>query len=218
MKTRCSNPNDKHFDEYGGRGIKVCDRWLNSFENFLADMGEKPSPSHSIDRIKVNGNYEPGNCRWATPEEQARNKRDNRLVTYHNETKCVTEWARELGVWHGVLIKRLNSGMSVEQAFDVSANYRLRLIEYQGRSQSLAAWGRETGINASLIRARIEKGWSIERALTEPVTPSNKRRYRTVVYHGQEYGVNELARLLDMPKSTVLYKLNKGVRPEDLKA
>ena len=74
MKKRCNNPNDSSFTNYGGRGVTVCDRWM-SYENFLADMGRKPSATHSIDRREVNGNYEPGNCRWATPLEQALNKR-----------------------------------------------------------------------------------------------------------------------------------------------
>lgn len=75
MKSRCYNKNNISYKNYGARGIKVCDRWLNSFENFLKDMGEKPSDKHSLDRIDINGDYEPSNCRWATPEEQAINKR-----------------------------------------------------------------------------------------------------------------------------------------------
>ena len=78
MKTRCNNPNHRHFDNYGGRGIRVCERWVRSFENFLADMGPRPSLQYSLDRIDSEGGYEPGNCRWATRSEQNRNRRKRR--------------------------------------------------------------------------------------------------------------------------------------------
>lgn len=80
MVNRCTNANNYSFAKYGGRGIRVCERWVSSFANFLADMGERPSSTHSIDRIDVNGHYEPSNCRWATPAEQARNKRNTILT------------------------------------------------------------------------------------------------------------------------------------------
>ena len=98
MLHRCycqTNPAWKH---YGGRGITVCQRWRDSFENFLADMGPKPSPKHSIDRIDNNGNYEPGNCRWATQTEQSRNTRRNVYVTWNNRTMTCAEWAEVLGI------------------------------------------------------------------------------------------------------------------------
>lgn len=78
MKDRCYNPNDKRYEDYGGRGITVCDKWRNNYEAFAQDMGRKPSPRHSIDRIDNDGNYEPGNCRWATPAEQRINQRPRR--------------------------------------------------------------------------------------------------------------------------------------------
>jgi hypothetical protein len=84
MKDRCCDPENNQFSNYGGRGIKVCDRWKGSFSNFLSDMGSKPTGMHSIDRIDVNGNYEPGNCRWATPKEQSRgSRRTPRILSEH---------------------------------------------------------------------------------------------------------------------------------------
>src|SRR5208282_2593327 len=82
MKARCHNPENPDYQNYGGRGIVVSDYWLNSFENFLADMGEKPEPKHlySIDREEVNGNYEPGNCRWVTDQDQSDNQRRNKAL------------------------------------------------------------------------------------------------------------------------------------------
>lgn len=80
MRSRCTNPHSTGYDRYGGRGIKVCDRWLNSFEQFLADMGHRHSAKYSLDRIDQDGDYEPINCRWATRIEQANNRRDNRIV------------------------------------------------------------------------------------------------------------------------------------------
>lgn len=96
MKRRCYNKNDISFPLYGGRGIKVCERWLNSYDNFLADMGRRPSPNHSLDRYPNNtdGNYEPSNCRWATNEQQMGNKRTNKWYTYGDKTMIRADWAR----------------------------------------------------------------------------------------------------------------------------
>src|SRR5688572_5961440 len=82
MKTRCYNPNCNRYERYGGRGIVVCERWRTSFVNFLADLGLRPSPKHSLDRIDSNGNYEPGNVRWATDAEQQNNRNPRRLPTH----------------------------------------------------------------------------------------------------------------------------------------
>lgn len=117
MKSRCYNKNDKYYHHYGGRGIIVCEKWRNSFENFLKDIGERPSRKHSIDRINVNGNYEPENCRWATPIEQANNTRSNHFITYKGETKTIANWARSIGLSHEVLRKRLKR-WSIEDALN----------------------------------------------------------------------------------------------------
>lgn len=116
MKERCSNPNNKDYVNYGGRGIKVCDRWLESFQNFLDDMGKKPSPDLSIDRINVNGNYEPGNCRWATKSEQNRNTRKTPYIELWGERKSLLEWVEILRFERSSYYKRLAKGMSPQNA------------------------------------------------------------------------------------------------------
>jgi hypothetical protein len=118
MVDRCINPNLKEYKRYGGRGISVCERW-RVFENFLADMGEKP-PGLSIDRIKNGGNYEPGNCRWATPTQQQRNRRDNRIFTVRGITACLEELCDRYGLYHSLVQARIDKlGWSVEDAFTI---------------------------------------------------------------------------------------------------
>jgi hypothetical protein len=112
MKTRCLNPNSTNYSKWGGRGITICDRWIDSFENFLRDMGNKPSPKHSLDRKDLNGNYEPLNCRWATKEEQMNNMSTNKRITHNNSTKTLSEWSMEINIKYDrlkYLIKRGNS-------------------------------------------------------------------------------------------------------------
>lgn len=108
MNARCYNENIKGFKNWGGRGIIVCERWRESFENFLADMGFRPTENHSLDRFpNKNGNYEPTNCRWATPKQQARNKTTNRLIIYKGETKCLAEWAEIFNLGRSTIYHRL---------------------------------------------------------------------------------------------------------------
>lgn len=119
MRTRCNNPNDVFYHKYGGLGVKVCKRWQDSFENFLSDMGNRPTIKHSIERIDVNGDYEPNNCKWASPLEQANNKRNTVKATYNGKTKSIADWARELGCGYFQLYDRLrkNRNLTVEEAF-----------------------------------------------------------------------------------------------------
>jgi hypothetical protein len=116
MKARCNNPRHLYYHNYGGRGIQVCERWRKSFKDFYADVGPRPSRKHTLDRINNNGNYEPGNVRWATRTEQNRNRRDNRMMTLNGETYCMAEWAEKLGVDYAILHGRLYQGWSDERA------------------------------------------------------------------------------------------------------
>lgn len=125
MIQRCTNPNAINYADYGGRGISVCESWMNSFVEFYAAVGPRPSKQHSIDRYPdPNGNYEPGNVRWATRVEQQRNRRVNRMATIDGETHCVTEWAELKGVPIRRVQSRLKRGWSIEKALSKPArNY-----------------------------------------------------------------------------------------------
>lgn len=106
MIYRCTRPHTMYFNRYGGRGILVCERWLDDYDAFVEDMGFRPE-GMTIERIDNNGNYEPGNCRWATRAEQDRNRRDNRFLTANGKTQTISEWARELGVTVAAIRARL---------------------------------------------------------------------------------------------------------------
>lgn len=117
MLKRCYNPKVIRYPVYGGRGIKVCDRWRESFLAFLEDMGERPSKKHSLDRIDNNGDYCPENCRWSIMKAQARNRTNNRLITYKNQTKTAVEWSEITGIPARIICQRIDrDGLTPEQA------------------------------------------------------------------------------------------------------
>lgn len=116
MIARCEKKKASGFRHYGGRGIRVCEAWRQSFPAFLADMGARPSPKHSLDRIDVNGNYEPANCRWATPKEQQRNRRDNAFLVVGGVRRCVAEWSDLTGISADVIHSRVARGWSHRDA------------------------------------------------------------------------------------------------------
>ena len=114
MKQRCFNSNEPGYKNYGGRGITMCDRWVDSYENFITDMGPRPSDKHSIDRIDNDGDYCPENCRWATSVEQNRNTRHNRLWEHNGVTMTISMWADKLGVSYHTLYRRWLKGWKVK--------------------------------------------------------------------------------------------------------
>lgn len=126
LTSRCFSPNNAAFDRYGGRGITVCERWRGpyGFANFLSDMGPRPSPAHSIERIDNNGNYEPTNCVWATSVQQGRNKRNNHVIEYNGESLCLSAWAERLGIQGGTLLHRIRSGWPIEKALTTPVDRR----------------------------------------------------------------------------------------------
>lgn len=172
MLARCRNPASKDFDRYGGRGIMVCERW-ESFENFLADMGPRPSPKHTLDRFpKQDGNYEPDNCRWATATEQARNRRNNRLLDYRGRTAPMVELAEACGIRPGTVQLRLRRGWTVAEALEtppgaVPPRQRVDavVLTHNGITAPIKEWANRVGLPLDTLRGRLRRGWDVARAL-----------------------------------------------------
>ena len=144
MKQRCTNPNKKEYPHYGGRGIRVCDEWMHSFLSFYHHVGPRPSDKHSIDRIDVNGNYEPGNVRWATQQEQVENATVVRMITIGEKTQSVAAWEREMGLSKGQVKSRENRGWSTEKAIMTPSVKGQKVRKYvpQGYSRLKSGWFR----------------------------------------------------------------------------
>jgi hypothetical protein len=158
-KRRCQNEKDAKFADYGGRGIKVCERWQRSFENFLADMGPRPSPDHSLDRIDVNGHYAPGNCRWATRKEQGNNRRNNRRLTANGQTKTLNEWADDLKIDRSALKVRLDRGWAVDVAISTPFKSCKRVsVLLNGERLSLREASHRTGVSINTLKQRLYAG------------------------------------------------------------
>lgn len=142
MKGRCNSPEGDDYHRYGALGIKVCERWLNSFENFFADVGPRPSPKYSLDRISCDGDYEPGNVRWATSKTQNRNKSSSRFLTFQGETLTLAEWSERTGVPYKRIQQRLLRGLPMDRVLDQRRFSRWGVYKGIGSSQSpeLRTW------------------------------------------------------------------------------
>lgn len=135
MRLRCYDTAQPAYPNYGGRGIKVCDRWT-AFENFFADMGERPTEKHSLDRIDCDGDYTPTNCRWATNKQQQRNRRNNIRVEYNGEVKCLSEWAELYGlkqviVWNRYVCSRWSIHRTLTIPLAKTTQQRLEYKKYR---------------------------------------------------------------------------------------
>jgi hypothetical protein len=124
MRLRCTDPNHEAWSSYGGRGITVCQRWLDSPAAFLADMGRKPSPAHELDRRDNDRGYEPGNCRWVLRPVNCRNRRSSRLLTHNGETLAVVAWSERTGINAAALLKRLDAGWAVDRALTTPVRHK----------------------------------------------------------------------------------------------
>jgi hypothetical protein len=179
MKSRCFNPNEKSYKNYGGRGVTVCERW-EDFNNFYEDMGERPSDNHSLDRVDNDGDYCPENCRWATSIEQNRNCRSNRLWEHDGQTMTISMWAEELKISYHTLYKRWMLGWEIERILTTPPLERTKSntleYTYEGKTHTLYKWSKISGINRRTLRTRVvDQGWSIKDALNTPVKDTTRQ-------------------------------------------
>lgn len=194
MKERCCNPKRKSYKDYGGRGVTVCEEWLNpqkvnvgnnaynctagwvSFKKWALENGY--SENLTLDRIDNSKGYSPENCRWVSYEVQCNNTRRNRYITYMGKTKTLSQWCKELGLPYNKVNDRLNeSHWSVEKAFSKQNFSKKRFVTYQGRTQCLSDWCKELGLNYRTTLSRLNRlKWSVEDAFTKSVTGEDYRR------------------------------------------
>lgn len=176
MKSRCSpQAEGQNRRDYFDRGIRVCERWL-TFENFYADMGDKPTSKHTIERRNNALGYCPENCYWALRKVQNNNKRSNKMLTYNGRTQTLAAWCEELKLHYHTVKSRLNrGGHSIESAFTspIATNvphFRgTDLLTFNGETLTVQEWGHRRGFTRSVIRTRLRRGWPVEKILTIPV-------------------------------------------------
>ena len=168
MYCRCYYPTTHGYERYGGRGIKICDEWLNnprSFYDWSIKNGYKKGLT--IDRKNVNGNYEPTNCRWVTREIQDNNRRNNRKITYKDETKTLSQWAREYNINKVTLSDRLKSGMTIDEALNkpvIKSGGKL-IFTINEETRLLSEWCKIYNINYYTAWKKIKSGKNIEKVL-----------------------------------------------------
>lgn len=178
MISRCTNPKCPAYPDYGGRGIRICKRWnkRSKIQNFLDDMGYRPSPYHEIDRIDNDKGYFPKNCRWVSLKKNRNNRSDNVRITYKGVTRTQQEWSEHTGIAWGALEYRRAAGWSVHKMLTTPTEPMVTLITYKGRTQSKKEWAEELGINYVTLCSRFDRGFSLKECFTVGKLSPRKRK------------------------------------------
>ena len=172
---RCLNPLSQAFHNYGGRGITVCKEWM-AFENFLLDVGPRPSQGYSIERINNNKGYYPDNVKWIPSRDQGKNRRTSKWITFNGKTQIMEDWEREMGFKRHIILERLERGWSVNKAITTPVRSSHKSVTFNGQTKTLSEWSKEVNIKNAEIWRRLNRGWSVEEALTVPVRkPSSQK-------------------------------------------
>lgn len=168
MKSRCTNPKTDHYALYGGKGIKVCDEWMNSFVSFMEwSMSNGYDNKLTIDRIDPDGDYTPSNCRWTTQKVQCNHFSRNRMISYKGKTQSLSMWCDELKLSYSMIKQRLNKGMSVKDAFE-KPKVTPKTLVFNGITLTVKEWSIETNIPERIIHERIRHNWPVGKILTTP--------------------------------------------------
>lgn len=209
MKYRCTNEKNAAYADYGGRGIRVCDRWMESFEAFIEDMGNRPTKTSTIERRDVNGNYCPENCCWIEKKEQNKNKRNTAFVEVEGEKVRLQEVADEHGISNGALTYRVEQGMSVDDAVAQPVQKRHYTREYKGEQKSLVQLSAIAGVPPPTIQHRIVYyGWSVEKAAETPVD-TKLQKGKKLLFRGEDRSVKEIAKILGIKEKLFRWRLWK---------
>lgn len=176
MKQRCFNPNNQKHKSYGGRGITICDEWMN-YENFKIWALATGYAEHlTLDRIDTDGNYNPWNCRWVNQKVQQNNRRNNRRIIYKGKSYTLAELSDLTGIKSATIALRLNEGMTPREAVETELNHDYIFVEMNGEKHYLKKWCEILKLPYKTVHMRIKRGWTPEKALTTPIRKGNYKR------------------------------------------
>jgi len=207
MNGRCYNPKTNGYKYYGGKGVIVCNEWLNDRNKFYEWALENGYENNlTLDRIKTEGNYEPNNCRWITHKEQQSNRTNNIFIEVDGEVKTISRWSQEIGIGAGVLKNRVNHGEK-----DIFKPVCLS-VEIDGKIKALKDLSIENNIPYDVLKYRYDSGWDTKNMLDDI-----KNEMKLIKYNEKYYSVSELAKMSNgLTKETILMRISYGWKNEDL--
>lgn len=169
MIDRCERKTHRSYCRYGAKGVAVCPQWRHDFPAFFREVGQKPSAEYTLERVSNSRGYEPGNVRWATRIEQARNRSSNRYIEFRGARRTIAEWSEVTGIPQDTIRRRLESGQSPEATLTRPHKTRGHMLRHDGRSQTVSQWARELGMQVTTLFGRLALGWDTQRIVSTPV-------------------------------------------------